>query len=68
LTPDVRGRRIIGMFATIGALLRFLRRQWGSAVAMDRRLDAAKHDPALNKEADYEKLKENGRITPWWFT
>ena len=54
------------MFAKVGAFLRFLRRQWGSAAAMDRRLDGAKHDPSRTKDADYEKLKENGRITPWW--
>ena len=67
MTRAGRARTITGMFAKVGAFLRFLRRQWGAAAAMDRRLDGAKHDPSRTKDADYEKLKENGRITPWWF-
>ena len=65
LTGLARGGRIIGMFARIGTFLRFLRRGWRSAAALDRRLDGAKHDPAMTKDADYERLKEIGRIGPF---
>lgn len=52
------------MLSKLRGALRFLRDRWHAASEMDRRLDGAKHDPTLTKEADYEKLKENGRILP----
>ncbi len=33
--------------------------------AMDRRLNAAKHDPAVQMDADIEHLRDSGRINPF---
>jgi hypothetical protein len=32
--------------------------------AMDRRLDAAKHDPAVHMDADIERLRDDGHMNP----
>lgn len=32
--------------------------------AVDPRLNAAKHDPAVHMDADYEHLRDSGRINP----
>jgi hypothetical protein len=64
LTRHLARRRIRDMFRWIGSFLRFLRDRWQAAATMDQRLEGAKHDPSRTKDADYEKLKENGRIGP----
>ena len=42
-----------------------LLRWWRDTAALDRRLNTAKHDPARHMDADYEKLRDDGRINPF---
>ncbi len=42
-----------------------LRRFFRDTSAMDRRLNAAKHDPSVHMDADIERLRDNGRINPF---
>jgi hypothetical protein len=43
----------------------WLRRWWRDSNALDRRLNATKHDPERQMDAEYEKLQDNGRINPF---